>query len=126
MAWTDFVHKYEKIDPLNQDIDALAFRDAVLCGIDYGASCCLMEKGEILAYAICGAADDWTTGVKMVGSRLTDGEKFRQFLVELANRAFEEKGGLMMQADSFDEDALALMRLFGELPDDSYDTYVLE
>ena len=31
-----------------------------------------------------------------------------------------------MEADSFDDDALMLMRLFGELPEDSYDTYVLE
>jgi hypothetical protein len=57
---------------------------------------------------------------------MEDREKFRRFLVEFANRAFERRGGLMMEADSFDEDALMLMHLFGDLPDDSYDTYVLE
>ena len=126
MAWTDYVHKHEKIDPLSGEVDALSFREALLRETDEAVSCCLTEDGQIVAYVICGEADDWTTGVKMTGSRLADREKFRQFLVEFANRAFEIRGGLMMQADSFDEDALALLRLFGDLPDDSYDTYVLE
>ena len=126
MAWTDYAHKHEKADPLNEAVDALSFREAVLYEIDADASCCLMENGGIAAYVLCGAADDWTTGVKLTGSRLADREKFRQFLVEFTNRAFERKGGLMMQADSFDEDALELLRLFGGLPDDSYDTYILE
>lgn len=126
MAWTDFVGKHVKCDPVGEEIDAEAFRAMALHEAELSATCCLIENGEILAYAVCCAVDDWTTGVKFVGSRLADGERFRQFLVEAVNRAFEERGGLMIEADSFDEDALMLMRLFGELPDDSYDTYILE
>lgn len=126
MAWTDCVRKYEQIDPLNEAVDAETFRSIALCGLDLEATCCLIENGEIRAYALCAAADDWTYSVKYVGHRLDNPEHFRRFLVEFANLAFSEKGGLMMEADSFDADALALMRLFGELPDDSYDTYTLE
>lgn len=126
MAWTDYARKHEKIDPMNGAVDAETFRNIALYELDMEATCCLIEDGEISAYALCSAADDWTYSVKYMGSRLESAETFRRFLVEFVNLAFTEKGGLMMDADSFDEDALALMRLFGELPEDSYDTYVLE
>lgn len=126
MIWTDYAGKHEKIDPMNEEIDAEAFRSAALYGLDLEATCCRLENGEIMAYAVCASVDDWTYCVKYAGHRLSSAEAFRRFLVEFANRAFENKGGLMMEADSFDEDAIALMRLFGEMPEDSYDTYVLE
>lgn len=126
MVWTDYIKKHENIDPLNEEIDAETFRAVALIDLDEHATCCLMENGEIQAYAVCGAADDWTTGVKYVGSRLADSKRFHRFLADFANRCFEDKGGLMIDADSFDPDALMLLRLFGDLPDDSYDTYYLE
>lgn len=126
MIWTDYAGKHERIDPLNGEIDAETFRAVAMHELDLEATCCLIEEDEIKAYAVCASADDWTYCVKYVGHRLSSEEDFRRFLVEFANLAFMDKGGLMMDADSFDEDAIALMRLFGELPDDSYDTYVLE
>lgn len=126
MAWTDFISRHAKSDPVSGELDAQLFRALALHEIDHSATCCLMEGDRILAYVICCAMDDWTTGVKFVGSRMEDRENFRAFLREFVNRAFEEKGGLMMEADSFDEDAIMLLRLFGELPDDCIDTYVLD
>jgi len=126
MAWTDYAQKHEKVDPMNEEVDAEAFRAAALSGLNQEATCCLIENGEILAYAICSQMDDWATDVRFVGSRLADREKFRRFLNGFVHRAFAVNGTLIMEADSFDDDALTLMRLFGELPEDSYDTYVLE
>lgn len=126
MIWTDYAGKHEKIDPLNEEIDAQTFRAVALHELNLEATCCLIENGVITAYAVCASVDDWTYCVKYVGHRLSSEEQFRRFLVEFANLAFMDKGGLMMDADSFDEDAIALMRLFGELPEDSYDTYILE
>jgi len=126
MIWTDYVRKHEKFDPIREDMDAETFRLIALHEIDPDVTCCLMDENGIAAYAVGASMDDWTASVQFVGSRLTDPEMFRRFLVEFANRAFELKGGLMMDADSFDEDAVRLMHLFGELPEDSYDTYILE
>jgi len=126
MIWTDYADKHRVFDPLNEEIDAETFRNSVLCEVDEDAAVCLIEEGEILAYAVCASVDDWTTGVKYVGSRMADKGRFRRFLTAFVNRAFERKGGLLIEADSFDEDAMTLLRLFGDLPDDSYDVYVSE
>lgn len=126
MVWTDYAAKYEKIDPLNGKIGAEDFREYMLGGLDEDITCCLMDGDRIEAYVCCAAgADDWTRSVICTGHRLQDKALYRNFLAEFANRAFERTGGLIMEADSFDEDALMLLRLFGELPEDSYDTYVM-
>lgn len=126
MVWTDYAAKHEKIDPLNGEIGAEEFREYALGKLDGEISLCLMDGDRIAAYVCCAAgADDWTRSISCIGHRLSDGELYRRFLIEFVNRAFEQTGGLIMEADSFDKDALMLMRLFGELPEDSYDTYAL-
>lgn len=127
MAWTDYATKWARIDPLNEKLDADGFIESVLGEADERVSCCLMNGSEIDAYILFGAGtDDWTVSVRQTGQRLSDREEYSRFLTEAVNRAFEKAGGIIMEAESFDEDALALMHLFGGLPDDSYDTYVCE
>ena len=127
MAWTDYTGRHEKIDPLNEEMDAECFVRSVLGELNGRTSWCLMNGEEIDAYLLCGAgADDWTASARQTGHRLSDPETYRRFLLTAVNRVFEQAGGLIMEAESFDADALTLLRLFGDLPDDSYDTYVLE
>lgn len=126
MAWTDYVKKHEAHDPLNAAISPDGFLEHVLGDLDMGAGCCLMRGGQIDAYLLCGPGDgEWSVSVKQTGRRMESGEAYRQFLQEAVNRLFERTGGLMTEAQSFDEDAIALLRLFGDLPEDSYDTYTL-
>ncbi|MBQ2955235.1 MAG: hypothetical protein IJE08_02115 [Clostridia bacterium] len=126
MAWTDYARKREKYDPLGAEVDAFVFFRYVLGQVDGKKSCCLTDGDEIRAYALCGEGDgEWTADVRQTGHRLEKADDFRRFLIEFVSRAFCETGGLMMNAESFDHDALTLLGLFGELPEDSYDTYAL-
>lgn len=124
MLQADYARKHERINPLKEEGGEALFFASVLDGLDRKGSVCLIENGRIMAYICCYEGEDqYTREVGYVGGRIEDREKYRQFLLNFADQSFETIGGLLIEADNCDEDAMELLSLFDVLPDYSYDTY---
>ena len=125
MIRADYARKHERIDPLGEEYADGLFAPCIIGNIDSKNSVCLVENDEIKAYVCCyEGEEEYTLVAGYTGQRMENAEKYRRFLFDFADRAFEQAGGLIIEADDCDEDAMQLLSLFDVLPTYSLDTYI--